>query len=266
MASHIRETHPLGAKISADRKSLTLDDGSRWTWDDRFRHWAMTFGPRESVSRPGYSAPAVDKAIASSIRAGHKISKREATAIHRLLKGRHNPSHSPRGAVKVGYVIHAQRGSGPLMHYRGEKFTNNDAPEVFTSAAKATHAAREILANHPIMRKYRVTVEPYRSRRQNPSRRAGSAAVERAATLFKNFSGHDARTVEKVTVKLPSAMLAVGELDFLGYSAIRDGELEKYIHRFKKRARPLLAASHDGRTLQIVGGRFEFTEAGIEDR
>ena len=38
---------------------------------------------------PRYSAAAVDAAIASSNRAGRKISGREAKLIHRLLKGRH---------------------------------------------------------------------------------------------------------------------------------------------------------------------------------
>lgn len=60
--------------------------------------------------------------------------------------------------------------------------------------------------------------------------------------------------------------LVVGELDGVLYSTTRDGKREKYIHRFRRKSRPLLAASHDGKTLRIVGGRFEFTEAGIEDR
>lgn len=39
-------------------------------------------------SRHGYSAEAVNKAIAASNRAGRKISGKEARAIHSLLKGR----------------------------------------------------------------------------------------------------------------------------------------------------------------------------------
>ena len=38
---------------------------------------------------PRYNAAAVDNAIAASNRAGRHIGKAEATAIHRLLKGRH---------------------------------------------------------------------------------------------------------------------------------------------------------------------------------
>lgn len=52
MATHIRETHPLAAKISKDQKSLILDDGSKWVWDSRFEHWAMVFPPRSQNPLP----------------------------------------------------------------------------------------------------------------------------------------------------------------------------------------------------------------------
>lgn len=58
----------------------------------------------------------------------------------------------------------------------------------------------------------------------------------------------------------------VGELDGVLYTTVRDGQTEKYVHRFRKKSRPLLATSHDGTQLGIVGGQFQFTEAGIEDR
>lgn len=60
--------------------------------------------------------------------------------------------------------------------------------------------------------------------------------------------------------------LVVGELDGVLYTTVRDGNVEKYIHRFKKKSRPLLTARADGKQLGIVGGQFQMTEAGIEDR
>lgn len=60
--------------------------------------------------------------------------------------------------------------------------------------------------------------------------------------------------------------LVIGELDGVLYTTIRDGKTEKYIHRFGKKSRPLLTARADGKQLGIVGGRFQMTEAGIEDR
>lgn len=43
---------------------------------------------RESNGRHGYNAAAVNNAIASSNRSGRRIGGKEASAIHRLLKGR----------------------------------------------------------------------------------------------------------------------------------------------------------------------------------
>lgn len=43
---------------------------------------------RAIEGRHGYCADAVSKAIAASNRAGRPIGRREASAIHRLLKGR----------------------------------------------------------------------------------------------------------------------------------------------------------------------------------
>jgi hypothetical protein len=49
----------------------------------------QTFKAGAPQNRHGYNPIAVDKAIASSNRAGRKIGGREASLIHRLLKGRH---------------------------------------------------------------------------------------------------------------------------------------------------------------------------------
>lgn len=49
------------------------------------------------------------------------------------------------------------------------------------------------------------------------------------------------------------------------YETVRDGKTEHYIHKFKKHARPILGASHDGTQLVLIGGNFTFTDAGITD-
>ncbi len=64
----------------------------------------------------------------------------------------------------------------------------------------------------------------------------------------------------------PKTGLVIGELDGVLYSTVRDGKKEKYIHEFKRKSRPLLIASSDGDSLHIVGGQYEFTNAGIEDK
>ena len=70
----------------------------------------------------------------------------------------------------------------------------------------------------------------------------------------------------KVRLRNPKTGLVIGELDGVLYTTVRDGETEKYIHEFKKKSRPLLVSSHDGDSLHIIGGEYEFTEKGIEDR
>lgn len=81
-----------------------------------------------------------------------------------------------------------------------------------------------------------------------------------------DFSGHEATRLLRVRQPNVTKGLVVGTLDGVLYTAVRDNRREKYIHRFRKRSRPLLTASADGTQLDIVGGRFQFTEAGIEDR
>ena len=91
--------------------------------------------------------------------------------------------------------------------------------------------------------------------------------IRRAAQRYKDFSGHDGDEVETVSVPdMPKAVLVIGELEGVIYSTVRDDEHERYIHKFKQSARPLLCASPDGDQLFIVGGAFEFTDRGIVDK
>lgn len=87
-----------------------------------------------------------------------------------------------------------------------------------------------------------------------------------AARLLKDFSGHAPREILTTDDRPMRKGLVIGELDGVLYTTIRDGKTEKYIHRFGKKSRPLLTARADGKQLGIVGGRFQMTEAGIEDR
>lgn len=89
--------------------------------------------------------------------------------------------------------------------------------------------------------------------------------MRQAATLLEDFSGHKPTEVLRVHQTPMRKGLVVGEMDGVLYSTVRDGVLEKYIHRFRKKSRPLLVSSADGEHLGIVGGRFRMTEAGIVD-
>jgi hypothetical protein len=60
--------------------------------------------------------------------------------------------------------------------------------------------------------------------------------------------------------------LAIGEVLGIIYRTKRDGVMENYIHRFAKVSRPLLASTHDGKQLLLIGGSYNFTERGIVDK
>ncbi len=103
------------------------------------------------------------------------------------------------------------------------------------------------------------------ARASNPVPPSSRAKLTAATKLYEEFSGHDGDFID--TVKAPhfDTGLTVGECDGILYTTIRDGEKESYIHKFKKSARPLLAASHDGASLALIGGNFNFTDRGIVD-
>lgn len=91
------------------------------------------------------------------------------------------------------------------------------------------------------------------------------ARVQQAVKLFEDFTGHTADTCQKIKMPRVDVAVLVGEVEAIAYNTVRDGKAEKYLHSFKASARPKLAASHDGKTLLIIEGDFEFTERGITD-
>ena len=60
------------------------------------------------------------------------------------------------------YIIVAQKGNGPKMHYNGVKFTNNGKPVFFENAAQLKDRARELVKKFPILRDYKLTGVPIR--------------------------------------------------------------------------------------------------------
>jgi len=90
--------------------------------------------------------------------------------------------------------------------------------------------------------------------------------IAEAAQRYEEFSGHRAGYGERVKLPTPRAGLVVGDLDGVLYTTVRDGRKERYVHKFKKTAKPLLVAGSDGRSLHVLGDRFEFTERGIVDQ
>lgn len=89
--------------------------------------------------------------------------------------------------------------------------------------------------------------------------------VQQAVKLYEDFTGHSADTYEKIKMPRVDVAMLVGEVEVIAYNTVREGKKERYMHTFKPSARPKLAASHDGKTLLIIEGDFNFTERGITD-
>jgi len=95
---------------------------------------------------------------------------------------------------------------------------------------------------------------------------SANADVRKAAALYERFSGHEAEAIGRIKVNpIPKVGVAIGTLDAVLYTTVRDGKTEKYIHKFAKRDMPLLVVSPDGSSIHVVGGRYKFTERGIVD-
>lgn len=113
-------------------------------------------------------------------------------------------------------------------------------------------------------------------RKKNPVPSSSYAkSIDAAKALYARFSGHSGQVVAELnaddvpgvlTSDKNTALILIGLLDGVMYETVRDGRREKYVHEFANHARPLLASSHDGRSLYILGGGFRFTERGIVDR
>jgi len=104
-----------------------------------------------------------------------------------------------------------------------------------------------------------------------PSSRAGkrnprATDVQRAADIVERFKGHDAVELGTFDVPpIPDVVACIGPCDFVGYTTVRDGVTEKYIHKFAEKDKPLLCISPDGKHIYLIGGRYVFTERGIVD-
>ncbi len=162
------------------------------------------------------------------------------------------------------------------LHFDGKKFTVKGKARRFAEAVDAANFGRALRRRFPVLAKTRLRVQlagapNLSSFKKNPSgyRSAVDAyarELDQADALLNDFSGHRGREVLSVRERPIKAGLVVGKLLGVMYATTRDGKKEKYCHEFREKSRPLLVASHDGSRIGIVGGRYEFTERGIEDR
>lgn len=104
-------------------------------------------------------------------------------------------------------------------------------------------------------------------RKKNPANPARETEIKRAKLLYLDFTGHEpAKPVMIDKPKFPDVLSVIGEIDGIMYTTVRDGQTEKYLHKFKKSARPLFAVSPDGLSIHAIGGSYVFGDRGIVDK
>lgn len=177
--------------------------------------------------------------------------------------------------------------SGQLMRYQGRKFSNKGKALRFSTIDHATRVARGLMRKFPDaltkgtlfiekLREPNMTVLKKNPRKlakrykKNPSGYRSSVdayarELDEADERLAGFSGRTGKTVLKMHAPQIRAGLVIGKMLGVMYSTTRDGVRENYCHEFAKKSQPLLIASHDGKQIGIVGGRYQFTDAGIED-
>lgn len=193
-------------------------------------------------------------------------------------------SKKPKKNPVFKYFLCVQKTGGKKMCWNGERFTDNEPFKPFAKAATAKQTGKAMCKKFPILAGYKMWIDskfhtsaPMGKKgramrggtKSNPAKRSAGveAELDTAAKKLEDFTGHKVGHLESgYSRSSQSTGLIIGELDLVGYRAKRDGKLERYGHHFKKNSRPLLAVTSDGKQLHIVGGQYEFTEAGIEDR
>lgn len=176
---------------------------------------------------------------------------------HRLsIRGRETTRRNP----VAGFVLIARNNeTRQRAYYDGmETFsTNRNEARVYESAARAQAAARMLTQDGKMLKRgWRYAVAP--ATRKNP--------IERGARLYEDFHGEPPQSLKTRKIREFSEGLEIGPVVAVTYDTLRDGKITRYEHEFKKSASPLLIASDDGRTLQLTGGCYQFTDRGIVDR
>jgi len=99
--------------------------------------------------------------------------------------------------------------------------------------------------------------------RRRVTRRALDAALE----LSRRFFGFDPRSVKKITMEVPKALVMLGTCAQVNYLCDKfDGRPREYWHKFEGAA--ILAATPDkmpnGSRMLVIIGNFEIDEDGIK--
>ena len=164
---------------------------------------------------------------------------------------------------KEKFAIRALQIRGPKRaYYAGNRFDFKPSAAVLLTRP----AAEKLLSTLKAPRGWRLGLLPVGllPRGRNPLS-PQTRKLHKAARLFEDFTGHTAERVDKVKMPSQSVFLVPGVVEVIGYTTVRDGQVEDYLHEFKGRNKPMMAITPDGRQVVLKGG-FRFTEKGFEDQ
>lgn len=86
-----------------------------------------------------------------------------------------------------------------------------------------------------------------------------------AFKLHKQFRETNPKKARRVKVDIPSVLMVMGTVEFIGYRTTHKGNVALYKHDFAPGSRPLLAAGPKKNQLFLIGGRYHVTDRGIVD-
>jgi len=107
------------------------------------------------------------------------------------------------------------------------------------------------------------------ARKRNPATRTRPAWRNRrgSSRAFEEFHGAPPSRRRRVFIPDPPREgWLLGRVLGVAYEAERDGEVNKYMHEFRRKSAPLLVVSEDGKSLFFADGKYSVTDRGIEDR
>jgi len=89
--------------------------------------------------------------------------------------------------------------------------------------------------------------------------------VKKALKLYQEFREAPPKRGRTIEVEMPTVLMVMGNVRFIGYDTTRRGKTELYKHDFAAGSRPLLCADGQSGQLFIVEGRYHVTPRGIVD-
>lgn len=171
--------------------------------------------------------------------------------------------------------VKSSRGRETKLHFDGANFTLKGKAKRFPDSFEAARTGRRLRDRFPVLKKVRLRVQPlnaphFSGFKSNPSGYRSAVdsyrrELDQADDLLNAFAGRSGREVLSVRERPIKTGLVIGDALGVMYETVRDGKKEKYCHEFRKSSRPLFVSSHDGSRIGFVGGRYRFTDRGIED-